>query len=95
MTIPLLAVVGSVEAVVYQGRYRATHGSPLAAGLWTLAVCILRVAFVGLGVSAAMKDQWAAAAAAYAVPAAAVTCWVRWCECYRTAVEENESATDK
>lgn len=83
MTALLLGVVGMAEAVVYQGRYRATHGSPLAAGAWTLAVCLLRVGFVCLGVSAAMKDQWAAALVAYAVPAAAVTAWVRACEIER------------
>lgn len=75
MTALLLGIVGMAEAVVYQGRYRATHGSPLAAGAWTLAVC--------LGVSAALKDQWAAALVAYAVPAAAVTAWVRACEIER------------
>jgi len=45
--------------------------------------CLLRVAFVALGVSAALKDQWAAALVAYAVPAAAVTAWVRVCEIER------------
>lgn len=74
MTLLLLAVVGSVEAVVYQGRYRATHGTPMAVGLWTLAVCVLRVLFVGLGVGAIMGGAGlVAAVACYAVPAALTT----------------------
>lgn len=72
-----LAGIGAVEAVVYQGRYRATHGTPTAAGVWTFAVCVLRVAFVGLGVAAIMREQWAAALLAYAVPASIVTAWAR------------------
>lgn len=71
MTLLLLAIVGSVEAVVYQGRYRATHGTPMAVGLWTLAVCVLRVLFVGLGVGAIMGG--AGLVACYAVPAALTT----------------------
>lgn len=77
MTLLSLAIVGSVEAVVYQGRYRATHGTPLAAGLWTLAVCALRVLFIVFGVSAMLKGDAIAAMLAYALPAACVTGIVR------------------
>lgn len=83
MTLLLLAIVGAVEAVVYQGRYRATHGSVLAAGFTTSLVCVLRVAFVTLGVAAVMREQWAWAIVAYAVPAAIVTAAVRWFELRR------------
>lgn len=76
MNLLLLAVIGAAEAVVYQGRYRATHGSPFAAGAWTLLVCLLRVAWVALSVSAVLAEQWIAAAC-YAVPAAIVTGLVR------------------
>jgi len=62
---------------VYQARYRATHGTPTAVGLWTFGVCILRVAFVALGVSAVIREQWALALFAYAVPASIVTAIVR------------------
>jgi len=76
----LLAIVGTAEAVVYQARYRATHGTPIEAAGWTFAVCVLRVAFVSLGVSAALANQWAVAVLAYAVPAAVVTSAVRLVE---------------
>jgi uncharacterized protein (DUF983 family) len=78
LTLVLLAAVAVLEAVVYQNRYRATHGTPVAAGLWTFAVCVLRVAFVAMGVSAAMSgEHWLGVVLAYAVPAAIVTGLVR------------------
>lgn len=80
MTCLLIFVVAVAEAIVYQQRYRATHGTPLAAGFWTLLVCALRVGFVALGVSAVMRDQWVWALVCYAVPAAIVTGVVRWVE---------------
>jgi peptidoglycan/LPS O-acetylase OafA/YrhL len=73
----LLVVVGTLEAIVYQNRYRATHGTPWAAGLWTFAVCVLRVMFVG-SLSVAFKEtRPIVACVAYGVPAACVTGAVR------------------
>ena len=73
----LLLLIGVVEAVVYQGRYRATHGSALAATWYTLLVCLLRTAWLALGVSAILREQWIEASLIYAVPAAVVTGLVR------------------
>jgi len=73
----LLVVVGTLEAVAYQNRYRATHGTPWAAGAWTFAVCVLRVVFVG-SLSVAFKETGPiVACVAYGVPAAVVTGAVR------------------
>ena len=71
----LLGLIGSAEAVVYWFRYRCGDGhAAWWVALWTFMVCALRVAFVALGVSAAMSGMhWAVAVAAYAVPAAVVT----------------------
>lgn len=93
MTLILLAAIAVAEAVVYQGRYRATHGTPMAAGLWTLAVCGLRVAFFGIGVSSLMAGtHWAVLLAAYALPAAIVTGIVRARECRgKSNIVENPS----
>lgn len=74
----LLALIGTAEAVVYQSRYRATHGTPRAAGVSTFAVCGLRVAFMALGVQTFMASTpWWAVILAYAVPASLVTAWAR------------------
>jgi hypothetical protein len=74
----LIALVGSLEAVVYQGRYRATHGTARQAAYWTLAVCCLRVWFVALGVGVMLGEAGVfGAMACYAIPAAVVTGLVR------------------
>jgi hypothetical protein len=70
-------LIAVAEAVVYQQRYKATNGSAWSACGWTLMVCLLRAAWLGLGVSAVLKDQWLLAAVLYAVPAAIVTGLVR------------------
>jgi hypothetical protein len=74
----LLALVGSAEAVVFYFRYRCgDQHSALWVAFWTLLVCVLRVAFVGLGVSAVLAGvPWWLAVLAYAVPAAVVTGFV-------------------
>lgn len=74
----LLAGVGAAEAVVYYFRYRCGDAhSPAWVGLWTWLTCVLRVAFVGLGVSAFIAGSpWWVAVLAYATPAAVVTAWV-------------------
>lgn len=80
MTLLLLALVGMAEAVVHQSRYRATFGTPLSVGVWTLLLCLLRVGFVALGVSVMLREQWALALFAYAVPAAVTTAVARGLE---------------
>lgn len=74
-TSALLAAVGSAEAVVFYFRYRCgdKHSAAWVA-LWTFLVCVLRVAFVGLGVSVVLAGvPWWVAVLAYAVPASVVT----------------------
>jgi hypothetical protein len=74
----LLALIGTAEAVVYQSRYRATHGTPRAAGVSTFVVCALRVAFMALGVQSFMASTpWWAVILAYGIPASVVTGAVR------------------
>lgn len=80
----MLLLIGVAEAVVHQNRYRSTNGSAWAAGVWTLLLALLRFAWVALGVSAVLKEQWLAAFA-YAVPAAVVTGLVRAREIRREA----------
>lgn len=87
-TLVWLAMVGAVEAVVYQGRYRATHGTAFSASGWTLLVCVLRVAFVSLGVGAMLGNAGVVPAMlCYGVPAAIVTGLVRGREVRREVAE--------
>lgn len=80
-----LAVIGVVEAVVYQSRYRsAVLGGPFTAAWWTFATQATRVAWMLLGVK-----QWMAGAdpvlivACYGLPSAAAVGVVRAIETRR------------
>lgn len=67
-----LALIGVVEAVVYQARYRsAVVGGPFTAAWWTLATQALRVVWLALGVSAFLAGaDLVLVIAAYGFPAA-------------------------
>ena len=68
-----LALIGVVEAVVYQSRYRsAVVGGPFAAAWWTLCTQALRVAWLAIGVGELMRGaDPVLVIAAYGFPAAA------------------------
>lgn len=70
-----LALIGVVEAVVYQSRYRsAVVGGPFAAAWWTLATQALRVIWLAIGVGEFMHGADVVyVIAAYSFPAAAAT----------------------
>lgn len=74
MTLLGLAILAVLEAVVYRMRIRAAVGaSPAASALWVAALGALRIAFVQLGVSAAIGGEWwGAVLLVYVVPAAVV-----------------------
>ena len=66
-----LALIGVVEAVVYQSRYRsAVVGGPFAAAWWTLATQALRVVWLAIGVGELMHgSDLVLVIAAYGFPA--------------------------
>lgn len=67
-----LAIIGVVEAVVYQARYRsAVLGGPFAAAWWTFATQALRVVWLAIGVGELMHgSDLVLVIAAYGFPAA-------------------------
>lgn len=67
-----LALIGVVEAVVYQARYRsAVLGGPFTAAWWTFATQAMRVVWLSLGVSAFLAGaDLVLVIAAYGFPAA-------------------------
>ena len=67
-----LALIGVVEAVVYQARYRsAVLGGPFTAAWWTLATQALRVVWLAIGVGEIMRGADVVyVIAAYGFPAA-------------------------
>ncbi len=76
----VLAFVGAVEGHAFQWRYRATHGTPVQAGLSTAWVTTLRCAWGWLGASAYMRGglvDGAVVAACYVVAASLSTTWTR------------------
>lgn len=79
-TLLMLAGVGMVEAVVWLFRMRTS----MATSVWasTLAgflVCLTRIGFVMIGVSAMMANlPWWQVVGAYAVPATAATAAAHW-----------------
>jgi hypothetical protein len=74
-TIVMLALLGAAEAVVWMWRMRtaASAASRWHAAAWTLATCVLRVAFIALGVSATLAGDWLVAGAAYCLAASGTT----------------------
>ncbi|MBL8757516.1 MAG: hypothetical protein JNK35_03690 [Phycisphaerae bacterium] len=68
-----LALIGVVEAVVYQSRYRsAVVGGPFTAAWWTFSTQALRVVWLALGVGELMHgSDLVYVIAAYGFPAAA------------------------
>jgi hypothetical protein len=67
-----LALIGMVEAVVYQARYRsAVLGGPFAAAWCTFAIQALRVVWLAIGVGELMHgSDLVLVIAAYGFPAA-------------------------
>ena len=93
MTIAILALIGTLEAVVLLWRIRsANQHSPTNSAAATFATCTLRIAFVGAGAHAYLNDaNPTLAIAAYATPAAAVTWWVHRGIAKRTAIQERRT----
>ncbi len=75
MTLILLALIGSVEAVVYLVRYRtAHHPSAMVSAASTFTVATMRILFVVVGAQSLMRGEpWWALVAAYAIPATVAT----------------------
>ncbi len=78
MTLLWLSIVAVCESLAFVWRYSAAvRGSALAQGGSTVIVCVLRVLFVQVGVSAMMRDvSPLLVIASYAIPAGVVTWWV-------------------
>lgn len=79
-TLPLLAAIGVIEALVYLDRIRtATAKSVWRSALSAFMVATSRIAFIIVGAGAVMRDTpWPLAMLWYVLPATLATVLVHW-----------------